>query len=290
MALSAVWRRSFISARTAASLGWVRCPRSCAASAAEVAPGSTPWWSETSLRASRIWAPRWWRCRSPSVWPGDRAKPEEERGVGLLHVRAEVLPGLQAHVLDDVGGIDSPLQPRVEPKAHHPAQPRTDTAAGGPPSSRDHPTRPVSPGLRHRRIRLTWTFPYNLNRGAGRFGNSIAEKNGTRGESSERTGFATWSGLRSDCIISFSRLHSSPLTPRWQLSPPRQGYHPTGRVVLKGGTLIDGSGRRPGRAIWRCGGTGSSPSDRFRSTPGARSSMFLAGGRPGLHRPAHALG
>ena len=35
-----------------------------------------------------------------------------------------MLPGLQADLLDDVGGVDPPLEPRVEPEGHHPAQPR----------------------------------------------------------------------------------------------------------------------------------------------------------------------
>jgi hypothetical protein len=36
-----------------------------------------------------------------------------------------VLPGLEANILDDVGGVNPTLEPRVHPEAHHPAQPRS---------------------------------------------------------------------------------------------------------------------------------------------------------------------
>ena len=36
-----------------------------------------------------------------------------------------MLPGLEANILDDVGGVNPTLEPRVEPEAHHPAQPRS---------------------------------------------------------------------------------------------------------------------------------------------------------------------
>ena len=57
--------------------------------------------------------------------PRDRAKPDEEWSVGLRHIGTEVLPGLEANILDDVRGIDPALKPRVQPEAHHPAQPRS---------------------------------------------------------------------------------------------------------------------------------------------------------------------
>ena len=84
--------------------------------------------------------------------PGDRAEPEEERDVGLLDIGAEVLPGLEADILDDVGGVDPTLEPRVQPEAHHPAQPRPVPLHAAPPSSRGRRRRPVSPVPRHRLI------------------------------------------------------------------------------------------------------------------------------------------
>ena len=40
--------------------------------------------------------------------PRDRAEPEEEWGVGLTDIGTEVLPGLEANVLDDVGRVKCP--------------------------------------------------------------------------------------------------------------------------------------------------------------------------------------
>src|SRR5262249_2240796 len=55
----------------------------------------------------------------------DRAEPEEEWGVGLTDIGTEVLPGLEEDILDDVGGVHPTLEPRVQPEAYHPAQPRS---------------------------------------------------------------------------------------------------------------------------------------------------------------------
>ncbi len=124
MALSAVWSRTFLSARTAASLGRVRCPRSWAARAAEVAPGKRPLVERDLPPRVPHLGPEMVAVQVTELVPGDRAKPEEERGVGLLDIGTEVLPRLEADILDDVGGVDPTLKPRVEPEAHHPAQPR----------------------------------------------------------------------------------------------------------------------------------------------------------------------
>src|SRR5262249_25192331 len=61
----------------------------------------------------------------PELVPRDRAEPEEEWCVGLIDIRTEVPPGLEANILDDVGGVDPALEPRVQAEAHHPAQPRS---------------------------------------------------------------------------------------------------------------------------------------------------------------------
>jgi hypothetical protein len=57
--------------------------------------------------------------------PSDRAEPEEEWGVRLHHIGTEVLPRLEANILDDIGWVNPTLEPRVQAKAHHPAQPRS---------------------------------------------------------------------------------------------------------------------------------------------------------------------
>src|SRR5262249_15016412 len=54
---------------------------------------------------------------------GDAAEPEEEGDLGPVQVRSQVAPGLEVSLLEDVGGIDAPLQPRIEAEGDHPAQP-----------------------------------------------------------------------------------------------------------------------------------------------------------------------
>ena len=59
------------------------------------------------------------------VAPRCRASQRKNGVLGLTDIRTEVLPGLEVNILDDVGGVDPTLEPRVEPEAHHPAQPRS---------------------------------------------------------------------------------------------------------------------------------------------------------------------
>jgi hypothetical protein len=61
----------------------------------------------------------------PKLVPRDRAEPEEERRVRLLHVGIEELPRLEANVLDDIGWVNPTLESRVETEVHHRAQPQS---------------------------------------------------------------------------------------------------------------------------------------------------------------------
>ena len=89
-----------------------------------VACGNGPRWSETSWPASRIWAPRWWRCTSVSRWPVDQPEPEVERhGRGVAGVLGNPLADVEIGLLEHVGRIDPAGEPAVEPQADHPPQP-----------------------------------------------------------------------------------------------------------------------------------------------------------------------
>ena len=122
-ASSASWSRSFRSARIAATLGRVSRPRSCAARAAEVAPGIGPSSSRTSRAASRAATPRCLRCWSLEGHAREPAEPEEERQLGPLQVLRQGPGGLKARLLDHVGRVDPPEEPAIEPQRDHPAQP-----------------------------------------------------------------------------------------------------------------------------------------------------------------------
>jgi hypothetical protein len=69
MALRASCTRICNSARTAAWVGEVNRPSSWFASDTDDAWGSAPRYSDTLCPASRMWVPRWWRCKSSNRWP-----------------------------------------------------------------------------------------------------------------------------------------------------------------------------------------------------------------------------
>ena len=53
---------------------------------------------------------------------GDPPQPEKEGCPRLLHIIAQVLPGLDVDILDDVGRIDPAAKAPVEPEGDQPAQ------------------------------------------------------------------------------------------------------------------------------------------------------------------------
>jgi hypothetical protein len=54
---------------------------------------------------------------------GDEAEPEEERHGRPGNELAEPAGGLELGFLDDVGRVDSPLEPAIEAEGDHPLQP-----------------------------------------------------------------------------------------------------------------------------------------------------------------------
>ena len=50
-------------------------------------------------------------------------EPEEERHVGLSRVVGQPPGGIEVRLLEDVGGIDPPLEASIEPQGNHAAQP-----------------------------------------------------------------------------------------------------------------------------------------------------------------------
>ena len=108
----------------AASLAPVSWPRSCAASAAEVACGIRPPSIEISLPASRALGAQVPPVQRLESLRGQIPQPEEKRhGRRLPEILRQSPRGLQARVLDHVGGINSPLEPAVHAQRHHPPQP-----------------------------------------------------------------------------------------------------------------------------------------------------------------------
>ena len=79
--------------------------------------------SDTSWPASRIWAPRWWRCRAGSRWPV-RSRSQRKNGiVGVADVLGGPAGDVEVGLLEHVGGVDPALQPAVEAQPDHPPQP-----------------------------------------------------------------------------------------------------------------------------------------------------------------------
>jgi hypothetical protein len=54
---------------------------------------------------------------------GEETQPQEERHRWLAHVLRQSSPGFQVRLLENVGGVDPPLQPLVEAQGHHAPQP-----------------------------------------------------------------------------------------------------------------------------------------------------------------------
>ena len=54
---------------------------------------------------------------------GQKTHPEKKRHVGLAEVVRQPPRRLQMHVLQDVGGIDAPFEPRIHSQLDHPPQP-----------------------------------------------------------------------------------------------------------------------------------------------------------------------
>ena len=66
----------------------------------------------------------------------DAPQPEEERHRGLAHVGSQILPGFQVGILQDVRGINTPLEPLIETKGHHSVQTLTTLAQESVPGTR----------------------------------------------------------------------------------------------------------------------------------------------------------
>ena len=53
----------------------------------------------------------------------DQAEPEENRHPGILPVLGGTLGHIQVRLLQDVGRVETPLEPPIHPELHHPPQP-----------------------------------------------------------------------------------------------------------------------------------------------------------------------
>ena len=53
---------------------------------------------------------------------GNSPQPEKKWNRRLVDVFPEILPSFQVRILQDVGGVNTPLQSVIEAKRHHPVQ------------------------------------------------------------------------------------------------------------------------------------------------------------------------
>jgi hypothetical protein len=54
---------------------------------------------------------------------GDAAQPQEERHRALTEIVLQAPRGGQVDLLEDIAGVDPPLEPRIQAEGHHAAQP-----------------------------------------------------------------------------------------------------------------------------------------------------------------------
>ena len=107
----------------ATSLARVSRPRSCAASAAELAAGNAPPWIETSRPASRDLGPELLAMHELQPLERQEPQPQERRHrVRLANILGPALGGLEERLLDHVRGVDPAAQPMIQPDRDHPPQ------------------------------------------------------------------------------------------------------------------------------------------------------------------------